>query len=90
MVLTDETLTEVLEKTGTKGNMGKKKLFYYRIFDDKEKLNYLKSSLPHEEVEHWLKEYERTHQKYFNPEFISYLCEHDPEAEIIEIIDISY
>jgi hypothetical protein len=73
-----------------KRNMSKKKLYYYRIFDDKEKLNYLKSSLSHEEVERWLNEYEKTHQKYFNPEFISYLHEHDPEAEIIEISDISY
>ncbi|MCZ7614987.1 MAG: hypothetical protein M5T52_15980 [Ignavibacteriaceae bacterium] len=65
-------------------------MFYYRIFDDKEKLNYLKCSLCHEEVEHWLKEYEKSRQKYFNPEFITYLNEHDPEAEIIEISDISY
>ncbi|MDX1373655.1 MAG: hypothetical protein R3321_14375 [Nitrososphaeraceae archaeon] len=66
------------------------KLFYYRIFDDKEKLNYLKTSLTHDEVEHWLKEYEKTHQKYFNPEFITFLHEQDPEAELIEVHDISY
>ena len=58
--------------------------------DDKEKLNYLKSSLSHEEVERWLNEYEKTHQKYFNPEFINFLHEHDSEAEIIEVSDISY
>jgi len=90
MTLTDESLSEVSEKTRNKSNMSKKKLFYYRIFDDKEKLNYLKSSLPHEEVERWLREYERTHQSYLNPEFISYLQEHDSEAEIIDISDISY
>ena len=89
MTLTDETISEISEQSLEK-NMSNKKLFYYRIFDDKEKLNYLKSSLSHEEVEHWLAEYERTHQKYFNPEFITYLHEHDPEAEIIEISDISY
>jgi hypothetical protein len=66
------------------------KLFYYRIFDDKEKLNYLKSSLSHEQVEKWLREYEGSHQKYVNPEFIDFLSKHDPEAEIIEISDISY
>ena len=70
--------------------MSDKQLYYYRIYDDKEKLNYLKSSLPHDKVEHWLKEYERTHQKYFNPEFILFLHEHDPEAEIIEVSDMSY
>jgi hypothetical protein len=72
------------------GKMSEKKLYYYRIYDDKERLNYLKSSLSHNEVEHWLKEYECTHQKYFNPEFINYLHEHDPEAEIIEVSDMSY
>jgi len=90
MTLTDETISEVSEQSLEKRNMSKKKIYYYRIFDDTEKLNYLKSSLPHQEVEHWLREYEGTHQKYFNPEFITYLHEHDPEAEIIEISDISY
>ena len=70
--------------------MSDKQLYYYRIYDDKERLNYLKSSLSHNEVEHWLKEYERDHQKYFNPEFIHYLHEHDSEAEIIEVSDMSY
>ncbi len=90
MTLTDETIFNVLEQTGERKKMGDKILYYYRIFDDKEKLNYLKSSLPHSQVEHWLREYERTHQKYFNPEFIHFLHEHDPEAEIIEVNDISY
>jgi hypothetical protein len=80
-----EKQAEISERTGERGNMSKKKLYYYRIFDDKEKLNYYKSSLPHEEVEHWLREYEKTHQNYLNPEFIYYLHKHDPEAEIIEI-----
>ncbi len=70
--------------------MEEKKHYYYRIYDDREKLNYLKSTLPHYEVEHWLREYERTNQKYFNPEFIHYLHEHDPEAEIINVSDLSY
>jgi len=71
-------------------SMRGERFYYYRIYDDKEKLNYLKSSLPHLEVEHWLKEYEQEHQKYFNPEFITFLHAHDPEAEIIEVSDISY
>jgi len=90
MTLTDESFAEVTEKTGEERNMSNKKIFYYRIFDDTEKLNYLKSSLTHEEVERWLRDYEKTHQRYLNPEFISYLREHDTEAEIIEISDISY
>ena len=90
MTLTDESFAEVTEKTGEERNMSNKKIFYYRIFDDTEKLNYLKSSLTHEEVERRLRDYEKTHQRYLNPEFISYLREHDSEAEIIEISDISY
>ena len=90
MSFADTEVAGVSNKTGGIKNMNDKKLYYYRIFDDKEKLNYLKSSLPHDKVEHWLKEYERTHQKYFNPEFIRFLHEHDPEAEIIEVSDISY
>jgi len=70
--------------------MEEKKLYYYRIYDDQEKLNYLKSSLPHSELEQWLKEYEDKHQKYFNPELIQFLKEHDKEAEIIEVNDLSY
>jgi hypothetical protein len=90
MTLTDERIPEVSEKTGERKIMGNKKIYYYRIFDDTEKLNYLKSSLSHEEVERWLREFEKTHQQYLNPEFISYLRKHDSEAEIIEINDISY
>jgi hypothetical protein len=70
--------------------MEEKKMYYYRIFDDQEKLNYVKSSLPHSELEQWLKEYEAKHQKYFNSELIQFLKEHDKEAEIIEVSDLSY
>jgi hypothetical protein len=90
MTLEEEKIAEATDQSMEVKNMSKNKLYYYRIFDDKEKLNYLKSSLSHEEVEHWLKEYEKSHQKYINPEFIKYLNEHDPEAEIIEVSDISY
>jgi hypothetical protein len=90
MTLTDERLSEVSERTGERKIMSNKQIYYYRIFDDTEKLNYLKSSLSHEEVERWLREYEKSHQKYLNPEFISFLHKHDSEAEIIEISDISY
>jgi hypothetical protein len=50
----------------------------------------MKSSLPHKELEELLKEYERNHQKYFNPEFVQFLHEKDIEAELIEVYDISY
>ena len=70
--------------------MDKKKLHYYRIYDDQEKFNYLKSSLTHSELERWLKEYENKHQKYFNSDLVQFLKEHDEEAEIIEVNDLSY
>ena len=70
--------------------MEKNKLHYYRIYDDQEKLNYLKSSLCHSELEAWLKDYETRHQKYFNAELVQFLREHDKEAEIIEVNDLSY
>lgn len=90
MTETEEILKTENNNSGKKEMEESKKFYYYRIFDDKEKLNYMKSILRHAEVEHWLKEYERTHQKYFNPEFIKFLHDHDPSAEIIEISDISY
>lgn len=66
------------------------KLNYYRIYDDKEELNYFKSSLNHEEVENHLRSYEKKHNKYFNPEFIEYLREFDNKAELIKVEDVSY
>lgn len=70
--------------------METKQLFYYRIFDDKEDFNFIKSSLPYHEVEKILKTYEKNHQKYFNSELVNYLQKFDPEAEIIEVSDMSY
>ncbi|PIW70305.1 MAG: hypothetical protein COW08_02585 [Ignavibacteriales bacterium CG12_big_fil_rev_8_21_14_0_65_30_8] len=70
--------------------MPDKQNYYYKIYDDKEELNYLRCTLPHDKVEELLTEYEKTHQKYFNPEFISYIQEKGYEAEIIKVSDISY
>ena len=66
------------------------KLNYYRIYDDKEELNYFKSSLNHKEVEKYLRSYEKQHNKYFNPEFIEFLREYDKKAELIEVEDVTY
>lgn len=67
------------------------KLFYYRIFfDDNEKKNYMKSGLTHKQVEKYLKAYEKTHQKFLNSEFITFLKKYDKKTELIEISDISY
>lgn len=65
-------------------------MFYYRIFDDKDELNFFKSSFEYDKIQELIKEYEKTHQEYFNPEFIGFLKELDKEAEIIEVTNIYY
>jgi len=75
----------------TKAKSKPAKLYYYRIFfDDNEKKNYMKSGLTHKQVERYLKAYEKTHQKFLNSEFITYLKKYDRRTEMIEISDISY
>ena len=70
--------------------MVKKKLYYYRIFDDKEDLNFFKSSLELKQIRKLLKKYENVHEKYFNPDFVEFLNEHDREAGLIVINNITY
>lgn len=65
-------------------------MFYYRIFDDKEELNFFKSSFKYEKIAALMKEFEKTHDEYRNSEFISYLKEQDTEAEIIDVTNIYY
>lgn len=65
-------------------------MFYYRIFDDKEELNFFKSSLSYEKIRQLMTEYEKSHQEYINRDFIIYLKEQDKEAEIIEVTNIYY
>lgn len=49
-------------KAAVKSKSKSKKFFYYRIFDDNENKNYLKSVLTHKQVERYLKAFEKTHQ----------------------------
>lgn len=65
-------------------------MFYYRIFDDKEELNFFKSSLGYEKIRDLMSAYESTHQEYINKDFIIFLKEQDSEAEIIEVTNIYY
>jgi hypothetical protein len=65
-------------------------MFYYRIFDDKEELNFFKSSLNYEKIRELMSEYEKSHQEYVNKDFIGYLKELDGETEIIEVTNIYY
>jgi len=70
--------------------MKKKDVFYYKIYDDKEELNFLKSSLKKADIGELLKAYESGHQKYINPDFVEFLRERDPEAELIKVDSITY
>lgn len=65
-------------------------MYYYRIFDDKDELNFFKSSLDYQKILELLKEYEKNHQEYVNREFLKYLSQYDEEAEFIEITNIYY
>lgn len=65
-------------------------MYYYRIYDDKEQLNFLKSTLEQKEIRELLKEYEKEHQEYYNTEFVELLKHVDPKAELIDVINITY
>lgn len=66
-------------------------MFYYRIFDDKDELNFFKSSLPYKKIAELLKEFEQSHQEYINYDFIQFLkSKNDDAAEIIEVTNIYY
>lgn len=63
---------------------------YYRIYDDKEQFNYIKSTFGEEAIRKLLKDFEHTHAEYYNTELLRLLKQHDPEAEIIDVKAISY
>ncbi len=65
-------------------------MYYYRIFDDKEELNFFKSSLDYAGIAGLLKEYEKKHSEYVNRDFMKFLKEKDKDAEIIEVTNIYY
>jgi hypothetical protein len=63
---------------------------YYRIYDDKEVENFFKSKLEQHEIKQLLKEYETSHQEYYNNEFFNFVKEHDPDAAIISVQNLYY
>ncbi|MBD3411343.1 MAG: hypothetical protein GF419_14200 [Ignavibacteriales bacterium] len=66
------------------------KFYYYRIFDDQQEKNYFKSSLEEEEIRDLLKQFEKDNHTYLNAEFVEFLKERDPNAEVIEIRRVYY
>ncbi|MDL1893726.1 hypothetical protein FBQ87_12705 [Sphingobacteriales bacterium CHB3] len=64
--------------------------YYYRIYDDKEQFNYIRSTFQEKKIRSLLKKFEKTHQEYYNSEFIDFLKKQDPKAELIDVAPISY
>lgn len=64
--------------------------FYYRIYDDSEQFNYIRSTFPEKKIRSMLKKYEKVHQQYYNEEFVKFLKQNDPKAELIDVVSISY
>src|ERR1035437_5901461 len=58
---------------------------YYRIYDDKEEENFFKSKLDHQGIKELLKEFEISHQEYYNNDFFSFVKERDSDAAIIKV-----
>lgn len=67
-----------------------KKFFYYRIFDDQEEKNYIRTSLTHDQITNLVEKYKSDRQKYLNDDFMEFLQKEDPNAETFEITRIYY
>ncbi len=65
-------------------------MYYYRIYDDKEELNFFKSSLNDKKIKEYITEFEKERKQYFNLDFLEFLKQRDVDAEIIEVHNISY
>lgn len=70
--------------------MSEKKIYYYRIYDDHEEMDFIKSSVNYEKIRELLKDFEKVHNEYYNSEFVNFLREVDPNAELIEVTNIYY
>ena len=68
----------------------KTRYYYYKIYDDKEQLNYIKSTFELKAIRRLLKKFEKTHQEYYTTDFQEALKGLDPRAELIEVMTISY
>jgi hypothetical protein len=64
--------------------------YYYRIYDDKEQFDHIRSRFQEKKIRSMLKRYEKRHQEYYNTDFVEFLRKYDPKAELIEVTPISY
>lgn len=67
-----------------------KPVYYYRIFDEKEERKFFKCALERKEIEEELKEFEKTHDKFYTEEFVEFLKKKCPEAEMFSLTTIYY
>ena len=65
-------------------------MYYYRIYDDHEELNFFKSTFCDKKIRELLAEFEREKQQYYNLDFVEFLKKKDIDAEIIKVESISY
>lgn len=65
-------------------------LHYYRIYDDNEEFNYIKSKLTHKEFEEVIAEYEKRNEEYLTDSLLKYIQRRDPNAEKFHVEEISY
>lgn len=65
-------------------------MYYYRIYDDKEVLNFFKSALDCKNIDELKKEFEKNRRTFTNSEFVDFLKKKDKEAEIITITEVDY
>ena len=68
----------------------KTQYYYYRIYDDHEEFNYIRSTFSEKKIRTLLKKFEKDHQIYYNEEFIKFLRKTDTKAELIKVSTISY
>ena len=71
--------------------MAKKTAYcYYRIYDDKEQFNFIRTAFQEKKIRTMLTKYEKIHQEYYNTDFVEFLRKYDPKAELIDVTSISY
>lgn len=64
--------------------------YYYRIYDDKERFDHIRSTFQEKKIRAMLKKYEVRHQEFYNTDFVEFLRKYDPKAELIDVKPISY
>ena len=63
---------------------------YFRIYYDKEEEIFFKSKLDTPRLKELLKEYETSHQEYYNNDFFKFVKEHDSDAALIKVQSLYY